>query len=105
MVQRRWVLLGAKAVEKKSNEITAIPDLLDKLQVKGQIITIDAMGIQKEIVEKIRGKRGDYVLAVKRNQRTLHEEIREYFAEESFCKKIKEEGLYKKKQGESPWSD
>lgn len=80
--------LGQKAVEVKSNEITAIPDLLDKLKVKGQIITIDAMGTQKEIVEKIRSKRADYVLAVKRNQKTLHEEIREYFVEESFCKKI-----------------
>lgn len=88
--------LGQKAVEEKSNEITAIPDLLDKLQVKGQIITIDAMGTQKEIVEKIRGKRADYVLAVKGNQRSLHEEIREYFAEESFCRKIREEGGYKR---------
>ena len=88
--------LGQKAVEEKSNEITAIPDLLDKLQVKGQIITIDEMGTQKEIVEKIRGKRADYVLVVKGNQRTLHEDVREYFAEESFCGKIRKEGGYKR---------
>lgn len=55
--------LGQKAVEEKSNEITAIPELLDKLQIKGQVITIDAMGTQVAIVEKIRKKRAEYVLA------------------------------------------
>ena len=44
--------LGQKAVEEKSNEITAIPELLDKIQIKGQILTIDAMGMQTEIAEK-----------------------------------------------------
>ena len=53
--------LGQKSVNKKSNEITAIPDLLDKIQMKGQIVTIDAMGTQTAIVEKIRSKRADYV--------------------------------------------
>lgn len=71
--------LGQKAVEEKSNEITAIPVFLDKIQVKGQIITIDAMGTQKEIAEKIRGKRTDYVLALKRNQASLYEAVKLYF--------------------------
>lgn len=49
--------LGQKAVDEKSNEITAIPELLDKIQIKGQIVTIDAMGTQKAVAEKIRRKR------------------------------------------------
>lgn len=90
--------LGQKAVEEKSNEITAIPELLEKIQIKGQIITIDAMGTQKGIAEKIRAKRADYVLAVKGNQGTLYEELREYFADEELRKKVKERGGYKRTQ-------
>lgn len=90
--------LGQKAVEEKSNEITAIPELLEKIQIKGQIITIDAMGTQKGIAEKIRAKRADYVLAVKGNQGTLHEELREYFGDEELRKKVKESGGYKRTQ-------
>lgn len=90
--------LGQKAVEEKSNEITAIPELLEKIQIKGQIISIDAMGTQKGIAEKIRAKRADYVLAVKGNQGTLHEELREYFADEELRKKVKESEGYKRTQ-------
>lgn len=90
--------LGQKAVSEKSNEITAIPELLDKLQIKGEIITIDAMGTQTCIAEKIRKKRGDYVLALKRNQGTLHTDVEEYFKEAEFIKRIKEEGNYKRTQ-------
>lgn len=88
--------LGQKAVEEKTNEITVIPELLEKLQIKGQIITIDAMGTQKVIAEKIRSKRADYVLAVKGNQGTLHGELIEYFKEEELRKRIKEGGGYKR---------
>ncbi len=88
--------LGQKAVKEKSNEITAIPELLKKLQIKGQIVTIDAMGTQKEIAKEIRQKRADYVLAVKGNQQGLHEELMEYFADEEFQKRIKAAGGYKK---------
>lgn len=90
--------LGQKAVAEKSNEITAIPKLLDKLQIKGQIITIDAMGTQTAIAEKIRKHRADYVLALKGNQGTLHAEVEEYFSEKEFQRKIKENGNYKKTQ-------
>ncbi len=90
--------LGQKAIEEKSNEITAIPELLEKLQIKGQIITIDAMGTQKEIAKKIRSKRADYVLAVKGNQKKVHEDLKEYFCDEELLKKIKKEGGYKKTQ-------
>jgi predicted transposase YbfD/YdcC len=78
-VNENNLVLGQVATEEKSNEITAIPELLDLIDVSGDTITIDAMGCQKEIVKKIRGKKADYVLAVKENQRTLYEEIKEYF--------------------------
>ena len=86
--------LGQKAVEEKSNEITAIPKLLEQIQIKGQIVTIDAMGTQKEIAEKIRKKRADYVLAVKGNQGTLQEDLKLYFGDESIQKEIRENKSY-----------
>ena len=71
--------LGEKRVDEKTNEITAIPDLLNTLNIKGHIITTDAMGTQTEIVKKIRKKHADYVLAVKGNQPSLLEEVKQYF--------------------------
>lgn len=87
--------LGQEAVEEKSNEITAIPKLLDTINVKGSVITIDAMGTQTAIAEKIRAKRADYTLAVKENQRKLFEEVSEYFEDEELLKEVKENGGYK----------
>jgi len=69
--------LGQMVVDEKSNEITAIPALLELLDLSGAIVTIDAMGCQKEIAATIRGRGGDYVLAVKQNQPTLHERVLE----------------------------
>jgi len=69
------LVLGQVATEAKSNEITAIPKLLQLLDVAGAIVTIDAMGCQKEIAAKIREGGGDYVLAVKDNQPHLLEDI------------------------------
>lgn len=88
--------LGQVAVEEKSNEITAIPELLDKINVKGQIITIDAMGTQTEIAAKIRQKRADYVLALKGNQSNLHDDVKEYFQDKDFCEQIKKNGQYRR---------
>lgn len=88
--------IGQKAVDEKSNEITAIPDLLDKLQIKGNIITIDAMGTQTAIAEKIKNKRADYVLALKGNQKNLYEDVKEYFDNEEFRRKIEKTDSYKK---------
>lgn len=88
--------LGQVAVEEKSNEITAIPELLDKINVKGQIITIDAMGTQTEIAAKIRQKRADYVLALKGNQSNLHDDVKEYFQDKEFCEQIKKNGQYRR---------
>lgn len=75
------VLLGQVKTETKSNEIIAIPQLLKMLDIHGCIITIDAMGCQTEIASKIVEGGGDYVLAVKDNQPTLHMEIQEAFDE------------------------
>ncbi len=86
--------LGQKAVEEKSNEITAIPELLDKIQIKGQIITIDAMGTQKAIAEKIHRKRADYVLALKGNQTGLYEDVKLYFGDEEVRQDIRRKKNY-----------
>ena len=72
-------VLGQEATDAKSNEITAIPKLLKLLELKGAIVTIDAMGCQKEIARQIVAGGGDYVLAVKDNQPTLHNAIRDHF--------------------------
>jgi predicted transposase YbfD/YdcC len=74
--------LGQVATEEKSNEITAIPELIDRIDVKGAIVTIDAMGCQKEIAQRIVDAKGDYVLAVKDNQPKLHEAIKDLFGDE-----------------------
>jgi predicted transposase YbfD/YdcC len=73
------LVLGQVAVDSKSNEITAIPKLLELLDVSGAIVTIDAMGCQKEIAAKIRDGGGDYVLSVKENQPHLLEDIQSCF--------------------------
>jgi predicted transposase YbfD/YdcC len=67
--------LGQVVVSEKSNEITAIPELLRLLDVSGALVTIDAMGCQKEIAHQIREGEGDYVLAVKQNQPKLYERV------------------------------
>jgi predicted transposase YbfD/YdcC len=73
------LVLGQLKVDAKSNEIPAIPQLLDTLEVAGDTITIDAMGCQTAIAEKIRELEANYVLAVKENQPELYNGIREYF--------------------------
>ncbi len=75
------LVLGQLACEEKSNEITAIPKLLELLEIKGCIVTIDAMGTQSEITEKITKMDADYILSLKENQPTLYEDIRLYFEE------------------------
>ncbi len=71
--------LGQVRVNDKLNEITAIPELLDKLMIKGNIITINAMGTQTNIVDKIIKNEADYILAFKDNQKQLLEEIKDEF--------------------------
>jgi hypothetical protein len=73
------VVLGQVATDAKSNEIEAIPRLLDTLFLAGCIVTIDAMGCQTKIAEKIVARGGDYLLALKANRETLADEVEEGF--------------------------
>jgi len=73
------LVLGQQSVDEKSNEITAIPELLKLLELKGAVVTIDAMGCQKEIAAQIVKGEGDYVLAVKDNQPKLHAALQAHF--------------------------
>jgi predicted transposase YbfD/YdcC len=75
------VVLGQRATDAKSNEITAIPALLDLLLLKGCIVTIDAMGCQTDIAAKIVDQGADYVLALKENHDTLYHEVEHLFAD------------------------
>lgn len=76
------IALGQVAAEEKSNEITAIPQLLERLSLADAIVTLDAMGCQKDIVEQIVAGGGDAVIAVKGNQRKLHAAIQSFFDEQ-----------------------
>lgn len=93
------LVLGQLRVDEKTNEIKAIPELLDILCLKGCVVTIDAMGTQKEIAEKIIEKEADYILQVKGNQQRLMEDIALYFEKDIFlCKNSeleKEDRYYK----------
>ncbi len=73
------VILGQSKTDEKSNEITAIPELLKVLELEGCIVTIDAMGCQKNIAKEIIEKGADYVLAVKENQNNLHKDVKSFF--------------------------
>ena len=73
------LVLGQKKVNKKSNELTAIPELIEMLEIAGSVITIDAMGCQKDITSLIIKKKGDYILALKSNQKLLYKAVKEWF--------------------------
>lgn len=100
--------LGQVKVDDKSNEITAIPDLLDLIDIKDATITIDAIGTQEEIVNKIVSKEGHYVLKVKDNQKELKKDIKKYFNKQNnlygnkeitYCKTIsKDHGRSEKRE-------
>ena len=78
---RQRLVLGQEACDEKENEISAIPRLLERLEVRGALVTIDAMGCQHGIAETILDEGADYLLALKANQKSLHEEVRLYFEE------------------------
>jgi predicted transposase YbfD/YdcC len=78
---KNHLLLGQQAVDQKSNEITAIPKLLEILDLTGAIVTIDAMGCQTSIARQIRQRGGDYVLSLKGNQSITHDLVQQAFAE------------------------
>lgn len=86
-VDENGVCFGQEVVDEKSNEITAIPKLLKRLNIKEHIITIDAMGTQTEIAKQIIDKDADYVLGLKGNQGTLHEDVKLYFEDKELLGK------------------
>ena len=79
---RQRLVLGQVKVAEKSNEIVAIPALLDMMEIEGAIVTIDAMGCQRDIARKIVEKKADYVLALKGNQGSLREDVEVFAAEQ-----------------------
>lgn len=80
-VAENQITLGELTVEEKTNEITAVPELLELIDVKGEIVTADAMSCQKKIVEKIVEKKADYTIGLKQNQPTLYQDAEDYFNE------------------------
>ena len=76
------LVLGQVKTQEKSNEITAIPTLLDMLELKGCIVTIDAMGCQRDIAKQIMGAEADFVFGLKGNQSSLHDDVKLYFETE-----------------------
>ncbi len=79
---RHRLVLGQLKVAEKSNEITAIPKLLDMLAIDGAVVTIDAMGCQREIAQKVVDKKADYLLALKGNQGSLRQDVELFAAEQ-----------------------
>lgn len=96
-VAENEITLGEIAVEEKSNEITAVPELLDMIDVEDTIVTADAMSCQKKIVSKIVEKKADYVIAVKENQPTLLHDIADWF--ESFFTEAEHTATHEKGHG------
>lgn len=80
-VAESQLTLGELTIEEKTNEITAVPELLDLIDVEGDIVTADAMSCQKKIVEKIIEKKADYVIGLKQNQPALYKDAEDYFNE------------------------
>lgn len=76
---RSRLVLGQEAIDEKSNEITAIPVLLERLDLAGALVSIDAMGCNPNIAQNILDAKADYLLAVKDNQPTLHADVKSYF--------------------------
>lgn len=101
-VEENQITLGEITVDEKSNEITAIPQLLDLIDVSGTTVTIDAMGCQTSIAKKITDKKADYCLALKGNQTSLHEDVKLYFenlsAEQTAVTKEKGHGRVEKRE-------
>jgi predicted transposase YbfD/YdcC len=91
---RQRLVMGQVAVAEKSNEIVAIPALLDMMAIEGSVVTIDAMGCQRSIAKKIIDKKADYILALKGNQGTLREDV-ELFAEEQKANNFKDAAISK----------
>lgn len=92
--QEFGLILGQLACDEKSNEITAIPQLLETLEIKGCIVTIDAMGTQTEIAKKIREKEADYILSLKSNQPNLYDDVKLFMDEYCMDPEAKNGDIY-----------
>jgi len=79
------LVLGQQKVDEKSNEITAIPKLLQQLNIAGSVITMDAMGCQTAVENQIIEQKGDYLLSLKGNQGNLHKDVKLFFESENTC--------------------
>jgi Transposase DDE domain len=100
------LVLGQHRVDEKSNEITAIPKLVDALELSGTVVAIDAMGCRRAIAEKIVDKRAGYILAVKENRGHLLDEIKDSFqrlAGDAVGEEIEYAGV--RKAGRGGWSN
>src|SRR6267154_1439000 len=109
------LVLGQEAVDEQSNEITAIPALVERLDLEGALVSIDAMGCNPNIAQSILDAKADYLLAVKDNQPTLHADIKSYF-ETAPCGEVEQDETVGKDHGRievrpasrnsppSPWS-
>ena len=84
-------------MEEKTNEITAVPELLDLIDIKGDIVTADTMSFQKKIVEKVMDKKADYTIGLKQNQPALYQDAKDYFQE--FAGKLPSKVTYDKGYG------
>lgn len=96
-VAENQITLGEICVDEKSNEITAVPELLDLLYIDNAIITADSMSCQKKIVQKIADNNGDYCIALKENQHNLFKDTEDFFNE--FAKECKKTGTAEKGHG------
>lgn len=76
---KQKLVLGQIKTDEKSNEITAVPQLLEMLEIEGCTVTVDAMSCQKDIAKKVTEKKADYILGLKGNQQTLHDDVKLYF--------------------------
>jgi len=85
---KNQLVLGQVKTDEKSNEITAIPTLIELLELKGCIVTIDAMGCQKDIAKQITEAKADYVFGLKGNQSSLHDDVKLYFENEKIEQKV-----------------
>jgi predicted transposase YbfD/YdcC len=92
-VAANGLAIGQVKTEEKSNEITAIPELLDSIDIENSVITADAMGCQKKIAAMIVKKNADYVLAVKENHPALHKDIKEYFEWHDTAAEARDDGV------------
>ena len=98
-VDENGICYGQELVSDKSNEITAIPKLIDRLNLKDHIVTIDAMGTQTDIAKQIIEGEADYVLGLKGNQGTLHNDVKIYFEDNDLLKKCEYTSKIEKARG------